>query len=238
MRVPFLAVLIWIFAAAAQAATPDAATQQRLLAVYDAYAKAMAAGKLDAAMATMSDKLRDRARNILRTDQDRAKVIAMARDMAPETTSVLHGFIDEKAGHARLILLTTRAGRRGGMTLGFLREKGTWKLDDQEFGDDPTAVTGCRDETAAPPPAYNAKRPISIGGRIVRVDFRADATLVVLNVLGDPACIFLPAKANLAEMKLDPAGLLPYATLSVDGIAHRGDPQRILATRATLRPEE
>ena len=123
-------------------------------------------------------------------------------------------------------------------TLGFVKQGGGWKFNEQTLGPDPTAVTRCKSETAEPRDAYDTGRSVSAGGPIVRVEFKTDYTLVVYSVVGEANCAFLPAKAELAKQKVDPATLVPYAIVTLDGIAHRSDPQKMLADKVAVQPEE
>lgn len=45
---------------------------------------------------------------------------------------------------------------------------------------------------------------------------------------------FLPPGERVAEAGVDPARLVPYAIAAADGIAHRSDKQKVLASRLSL----
>ena len=247
------AVVLLLLACGARAAPLDAATQQELLSLYDSYNKAMLAGKIDAALALMSAELRSHAEGNLKSEDDRKEAMAMAEGMTPDKVEVVHTFIDKAGSAARLVTVASKKVPEGvknadapppgtimrnGMTLGFVKEGGAWKFDEQLFGPDPTEVTGCKSETAEPRDAYDAGHSVSAGGPIVRVEFKPDYTLVVYSVVDEANCAFLPAKGDLAKLKVDPAALVPYAIVSLEGIAHRSDPQKMLADKVEVQAEE
>ncbi len=246
-------VALMLPALPATAVPLDAPTQQQLLGIFDAYDKAIDAGKLDAAMALMSTQLRDHAKSHLKTADDRRKALAMARMMVPDSITVVHSFINPPGTQARLVTVASKTVPktqkdpngpppgtvvRNGMTLGFVKQGGAWKFDEQVFGADPTEVTGCKSETADPRESYDPGRNVSAGGPIVRVDFKPDYTLVVFSVVDEANCAFLPAKAGLAALGVDPALLVPYAIVELSGIAHRTDAQKMLAQGVQVHPEE
>ena len=235
------------------AAPVDPQTQQQLLGILDSYNNAIVAGKLDAAMALMSAQLRGQAKTHVKTDKDRREALAMARMMVPDTVSVVHTFIDPSVTHARLVTVATKVTPKGqafpggpppgttvrnGMTVSFTNEGGTWKFDEQMFGADPSEAAGCKSETFDPASSYDPDRHVSAGGPIVRADFKPDYTLIVFSVVGDANCAFLPAKPDLTRLGIDPASLVPYAIVTLNGIAHRTDLQKMLADGVQVQPEQ
>ena len=245
--------VLWLLAFPAIAAPVDPQTQQQLLSILDNYNNAIVAGKLDAAMALMSTQLRGQAKAHVKTDKDRRDALAMARMMVPDTVSVVHTFIDLSATHARLVTVATKVIQKGqafpggpppgtsvrnGMTVSFTKEGGAWKFDEQLFGADPSDAAGCKSETSDPASSYDPDRHVSAGGPIVRADFEPTYTLIVFSVVGDANCAFLPAKPDLARMGIDPDLLVPYAIVTLNGIAHRTDAQKMLADSVEVQPEQ
>jgi hypothetical protein len=245
--------LLSLPAAPGTAAPLDALTQQQLLGIFDSFDKAIVSGKLDAAMALMSGTFRNRIQYHLKTADDRRGALAMARMMVPDDITVVHSFINPPGTRARLVTVVSKTMPkthnlpdgpspgsviRNGMTLGFVKQGGAWMLDEQVFGADPTEVTGCKSETADPRASHDPGWTVSAGGPIVRVDFKPDYTLVVFSVVDEVNCAFPPAKTGLAALGTDPAGLVPYAIVELSGIAHRTDPQKMLAQGVQVHPEE
>jgi hypothetical protein len=257
MRLLPVAVLLGLLLAVpARAATVDPSTEQALLALYGRYKAAIVAGKFDAATAVMSAGLKKRYQAQTRTAKERKEALEMARQLMPETVTVVHSFIDDAGTHARLVTLATRTMTvpkgvklppgapppgtvmKAGVTLEFVKEGGGWKFNEQTFGADPTAVLACNSEVNEPESAYDLESNVSAGGPIVRVEFKPDYTLVVFSVVGDPNCAFLPNRAALEKAGLRTAMLVPYAMISLDGVKHRSDPQKILSDQITVTAEE
>jgi hypothetical protein len=248
------AMALLLLAAPAGAAALDPPTQQQLLGIFDSYDKTIVTGNLDAAMPLMSKQLRAHAKANIKTAADRKEAMEMARMMVPDTMEVVHSFIDKAGTHARIVTVASKTVPkdqppdpdgpppgsivRNGMTLSFVKEGGAWKFDEQLFGADPTTIVGCKSEVADPASSYDPEKSVSAGGPIVRVDFKPEYTLVVFTVVFEASCAFLPAKPNLAKLGIDPDQLVPYAIVSLDGIAHRTDPQKMLADKAEIHPEE
>ena len=223
-----------VLALPAAAAPVDPPLQQELLGLYDAYNRSVTAGKLDAAMTLMSEQMRAHAKGYLKTEKDRREATAMARMTVPDSISVVHTFIDKTGTKARLVTVASKTMPKGqniagapppgtvvrnGMALGFAKEGGRWKFDEQLFTSDPG-------------------RHVSAGGPVVRVDFKPEYTLVVYSVVGEANCAFLPAQADLAKLRVDAAQLVPYALVSMKGIAHHTDPRKMLAEDVEVTPEE
>ena len=86
----------------------------------------------------------------------------------------------------------------------------------------------CRDEAAESAAAYDRARSRGAAGPILRVEFKPDHTLVVLE--GTEAlevCAVLPARAELERRKVDLGWLAPGRPFAVNGLRHKTDPQRL-----------
>ena len=249
-----LAALMLAMPPASLAAPLDPALQQQLLAVYDSYNKAIAAGKLPDALALRTAETRTRAQQDMKTAKDRQAFLAMAKMSIPDRLDVRHASISAAGDKARIITVASKtfpAGRQipGGpppgttaqseVTLSFAREGDAWKLDDLMFGMDPAKIVACKNDKYEPEAAYDANKTVSLGGPIARVDFQPDHTLVVIRVVDEENCAFLrDNKAALVKRGLDPAKLVPYAIVEIEGSPHKTDKQKILVDSLTVSPEE
>ena len=124
------------------------------------------------------------------------------------------------------------------VTLRFEREGNAWKLADQSFGPDPTAITVCRDQKMETETAYDRDVNGNIGGLIRRVDFKPDHTLVVIRVGNEENCLILPPRDWLSQHNGHPDKLVPWALIEADGAPHRSDKQRFWADKWTVTDEE
>ncbi len=249
-----LAALVVAGAPVSLAKPLDPALQQQLLGVYDSYNKAIAAGKLPDALALRSADTRAKAQKEFKTAKDRQEFLTMAKMMVPDTVDARHGTVSDDGDKARIITVASKTfppGKRmpGGpppgtvaqseITLSFVREGGAWKLDDLMFGLDPSKITVCKNDKSEPDTAFDDNKTVSMGGPIARVDFQPDHTLVVIRVLDEENCLLLrDNKDALMKRGLDPAKLVPYAIVEVEGSAHKTDKQKVLVDSLKVIPEE
>jgi hypothetical protein len=236
------------------AAPMDAALQQQLLGIYDAYNKDLQAGKLQDAIELRSADMRDQAKKELATQAARDRFLAMAKSSVPDTIQAEHATVGAAGDRARIIVLGTKTIPNGtqipgapppgtivhsDITLSFVKESDGWKFDDQIFGPDPTKIATCKNDRFEPASAYDENKTVSLSGPIVRVDFAPDHTLVVVRVVDEDNCAFLTAnKDELLKHGLAPDKLVPYAIVEIEGSAHRTDKLKVLVDTLTVQPEE
>lgn len=237
---------------ASRAAPVDSAAQQQLLGVYNnAYNAALAAGKLPDALTQRSAAQRKALQKETRTAKARQEFLAMAKAMTPDRLQIVHSFQATGGDRARLVVLASKTFPPGKpvpggpppgstatseLTLGFVREAGTWKLDDMLWGIDPAKVVAC-DPKFDGEAAFDGK-DVSIGGPLARVDFQPDHTLLVVRVVDEETCAFLANRAEIKAHGLDPDTLTPYAMVEIEGVAHHTDKQKLLVEHLSVRPEE
>ncbi len=124
------------------------------------------------------------------------------------------------------------------LTLSFVKQADGWKLDDQLFGADPATLAQCKDTKYEPEAAYDTDKTVSLGGRIVRVDFQANHTLVVVRVVDEENCAFLrDNKEGQLKHGLQPDLLVPYAIVEIEGSPHRSDKQKVLVDKLNVQSE-
>jgi hypothetical protein len=102
-------VLALLLAAPRSHAKPlDPALQQQLLALYDDYNKAIAAGKLTEALAFRSAETRARAQKEMKTAKDRQEFLVMAKATIPDTMEVRHATINAAGDKAELLTVVSK----------------------------------------------------------------------------------------------------------------------------------
>ena len=106
------------------------------------------------------------------------------------------------------------------------------------MGMDPSKITACKDDRNEPMEAYDPDKEVSLGGPIVRVDFQPDYTLVVVRVMDEENCAFLPNREEIARHGLDPAKLVPYAIVDMTASPHRTNKQKVLIERIKVIDED
>ena len=231
----------------------DPALQQQLLARYDGHNQAIAAGKLQDALAIRTAQTRASAKKEMSTAKGRQEFLAMAKLMIPDKLEVLHTSINAAGDKARLVTVASKTfppGRqipggpppgttiRNELTLNFARQGNVWKLDDLLYGMDPAQVVACKDDRNEPTEAYDPDKDVSIGGPITRVDFQPDYTLVVIRVVDEENCAFLPNREEIASHGLDPAKLVPYAIVEMNASPHRTNKQKVLIENLAILDED
>jgi hypothetical protein len=248
------AVLALLLAAAlpARAEPLDPALQKQLLELYDRYNQAIAAGKIDDAIKTRSAALQKQMKSELKTAKSRKEFLGFAKDMTPDTIEVRRATLSPNGTHATIKVLASKTvpeglknpdapppgtTMRSEVTLDFVKEKGGWKYDNQTFGMDPDKIVACPDVRFEPIEAYDQDRDTSMGGPIVRVDFNADHTLVVVRVVDEETCAFLPDRATLEKAKFDVAKLVPDAIVEIEGFPHKTDKQKVWVDQLKMHDE-
>ena len=233
----------------------DPALQQQLLGVYDAYNKDLLAGKVADAMKLRSAETRASAAKEMPTAAARQRFLAMAKTMVPDTVQALHASINAAGDKASIITLGSKTIPKGvkmppgapppgtvmhsELTLSYVKEGDGWKLDDQLFGPDPADIKQCKNDKYDGESAFDDNKTTSMGGPIVRVDFAVDHTLIVIRVVDEENCVFLrDDKDGLLKHGLDPAKLVPYAVVEIEGSPHKTDKQKVLADSLTVKDED
>ena len=254
MRLCCVVLALLLAAAPRSHAKPlDPALQQQLLALYDGYNKALAAGKLTEALAFRSAETRARAQKEMKTAKDRQEFLVMAKATIPDTMEVRHATINAAGDKAELLTVVSKTfppGRQvpngpppgttahSELTLGFARQGNAWKLDDLLYGPDPAQIVACKDDRNEPMSAYDPDKDVSIGGPIVRVDFHPDYTLIVVRVVDEENCAFLPGREEIARHGIDPARLAPYAIIDMTASPHRSNRQKVLVEHLKILDQD
>ena len=143
-RAAALAILWFTLLGAApgRAAPLDAALQTQMLQLYDRFNQAIAAGKVDDAVALRSSEAKKAMRPYLATAAKRRELAAILTEGIPDTIDVKHGSFAKDGKSASILLLATKKAPakmpKGGpppgsvmtmeMTLNFVMEGGQWKL--------------------------------------------------------------------------------------------------------------
>lgn len=226
----------------AQAAPMDGPLQQQLLALYNRYNAAIAGGKLETALALRSTAVRTTLAAQLKTAKDQQDYLAGAKEMVPDRLELRHASVNEASDKALLIVLATKrltAGQvQNELDMGFVKEGGVWKLGDLLQGPGPADINRCRDPSSQPISAFDTSKTVSLAGRIERVDFLPDHTLVVLLAGNTETCAFLPNRATLQQHGLNPAILQPYRVADITGAAARDNAQKVMVNTITVHAEE
>lgn len=227
---------------AARAAPMEGPLQQQLLALYHRYNAAITAGKLETALSLRSTAVRTALAAQLKTAKDQQDYLAGAKEMVPDRLELRHASVGDTGDKALLIVLADKhltAGQvQNELDMGFVKEGGVWKLGDLVQGPGPADINRCRDPSFQPISAYDTSKAVSLAGRIERVDFLPDHTLVVLLAGNTETCAFLPDRATLQQHGLNPAILQPYRVADITGVAAKDNAQKVMVNNITVHAEE
>lgn len=245
-------VSLLVFGATPGRAAPlDAALQTELMQLYDRHNQAIAAGKVDEAVAMRSSEPRKAIKPYLASKAKRRQLVEILTQGIPDTIEVKHGSLAKDGKSASILIVATNRAPakmpKGGpppgsimtteMTLNFVMESGQWKLGDTIFGLDPTKTVPCKNPAFEPIEAYDDSKNVELGGPIVRVQFEADYTLVVVRIVDEENCAYMPNRAAIEKAGLKPDMLVPYAIAEISGLPHKTDRQKVWVDHITAREE-
>lgn len=233
-----------------RAAPLDPVVQAELLALYDAYTKEVLAGNLPKALSYHDRDTRQQLQKETKTRQQKQELIEMHRLTQPDAFDVQYADVS-KGGHEATIFGVARKtwpahlrGQHGippdgvtqaELTLQFRKEGGTWKYVSRTFGMDPEQITRCTNTAAEPAEAYDSDRTVSMGGRLVRVAFEADHTLLIVRLIDEEHCFYLPPQPTLQEAGFNPDRLKPWTIVEVDASPHKQDKLKALVEGIVVR---
>jgi hypothetical protein len=220
----------------------DGPLQQQLLALFNRYNQDIAAGQLDAALALRSTAAKAALTEHMKTPKDQQDYLTGAREMVPTRLELRHASVNDAGDRALLIALADKALTAGSvqneLDMAFVKEGGDWKLGALTLGPGPSDIKRCRDPSYQPISVFDTNHPVSLVGRIERVDFLPDHTLVVVLSGDTETCAFLPSQATLQQHGLNPSILQPYRIAQISGVPARGDAQKVMVNDITVRAEE
>lgn len=255
MRSWLLAVALLLAAALPTTAKPlDPSLQQQLMDLFASYNQAVLAGNIPAALATRSPETRTEMQKELATPKQKQDFLQFSKLMVPDKVDVRHATLNAAGDQATILTVVSKTfakdaklppnGPKPGSTvnselmLHFVKSGAAWTFDDQMWGPDPAKIVVCKDDTVEPASAYNTGKQVSLGGPISRVDIQPDHTLVVVRVVDEETCAFLPGKDGLAKMGVDASQLVPYAIVSIDGAPHKTKKDKVLAQKLEVLPDQ
>lgn len=240
-----LAILSGVLAAPALAAPIDPALQAELLKIYESFNAAVKKGDFKAAMATRDQESRASIEKQLKTEKQRKDFIAQNRAMLPTKLEVQEGEVVGGGDTAELQTVATLLaprhvrGKNGvpadgivqqPVSLEFKREGGAWKYVGPTFRMSPAQVVKCDENVPETEAAFDDESNLSIGGLIKRVKFADTYTAIVVDVVGEENCLYLPNKAFLQKAGLDTDLIEPRAMLEAEAYKHKSDRQKAWVT--------
>lgn len=239
-------VILALLVAATVPAAADEPLRAELQAVLDRYYAASRKGDVNAALALRSAETRREVAAETRKDPKfRTGFAAMLKAMTPSSYTVEHVQPDRRdPGKALMIIIgqpSAEARAPAGQApqpvrieIEFTRVKNAWIIEDMLFRASAAAAKAAPEDGFEPIEAYDETRSSSVGGRIVRVRFADDHTLVVVNVFDEEACLYLPSRAALEAEGFAPDNLAPFRVVSAGGMPHRSKPYKTWVTELEM----
>jgi hypothetical protein len=227
MRVFWIAIALIAFCVTHRAEADDvqAILTQRLQGYYDA----QRAGDLDKALSFFAREQQKLYADEIGTDPDQRKQAAdWMQKTAPRSFTVENLTEDKAAGTASIHTVNEMLDDNGAtahveMQTDFAKEGGGWFITGMIFGMNRDAIKRAANDDPEPDDAYDTDSSLNIGGPILRVAFEPDHTLIVIRVLDEEHDLFLPPKAKLKSMGVDPARLTEGTIVSGNGTTSRND---------------
>ncbi len=248
------AILLTLAGGAARAGSPlDDPLQKQLLDIFDRYNQAIAAGKVDDALKLRSADSAALMRKDLAGEKQRKEFLAFAKETIPDKLDVLRARLLADGTKASILTIASKTFKAGSkmpgatppgtvmrseLTLDFVKEAKGWTYDNQTFGVDPDKIKPCADEKFEPVEAYDQDKDVSIGGPLSRVAFNEDHTLLIVRVLDEESCAFLPSRAKLEKEGFNANLLERYAIVEIEGFPHKSDKQKVWVDNLRIVPEE
>ena len=241
MRRSVIVLVLGLLAVVAHAQPIQPALPQQLLALYDRYNRAIEAGSVDQALALRSNAARAAMTQAVKTPQDRMDFLNTSREEVPERLDLEHASVNDAGDKAVLIALATKtlSGRQeqAEFNLVFVKEDGVWKLGTLLAGPGPADIKRCSNQSYQAISDYAGGQPVSLVGRIERVEFMPNYTLALVVSGVTEVCAFLPGRAVLQQHGLNPAIMQPWRLAEITGVAEKNDPQKVMVDNITVHSE-
>ncbi len=118
----------------------------------------------------------------------------------------------------------------------YVREAGEWKINDVLMPPEPENIGRSPDENNEPESAYDLKREKSFNGRIIKVVFEPDYTLLTVLLVFDEVeyLVYLPNRVTLEESGFPVEKLKVPRLIGIKGHPHITNEFKTLASSATL----
>lgn len=215
-----------------------------LTQIFDAYNVAAKAGEVDKMISLRTAEVREEIRRDIKKKEDRELFVLLGRAQTPESYEAQHVAVARDGKTATLYMLAQYAAMpevkrprsRMEASITFNKENGKWKMKSLLPLGEPDKVTRPKDLNYNPK-AADLDREGSIGGRIVKIEFKPGYTLVMVRVMDEENAVFLPNKEKLQESGISLEELAPWNIFEFSGHPHKKDKLKFFATGGKLVEE-
>ncbi len=213
----------------------DARDATELTGIFDAYNAAAKAGDAKKMLSYYTAEQQKEIGTQIKNKEDREMFLMFGQAQVPESYEVQHVEWAKDGSAATLYLLAQLPAMkeldrpRVRMELGvFFKNQKGWKVDRKMPLGNPDDVKRTKDLSYDPQNADHDKSG-SVGGRIVRSDFKADHTLVLVRMMDEEHAVFIPSKEVLLKEGMDLADLEPWKMYEFSGTPHLHDKYKFFA---------
>lgn len=223
----------------------DAKTLTALFDQYNTAVKAVKADNLEPALAFRTTEYRERgADQRKRYPQARQNALEEMRFFVPLDYAVESAAVGVEvaalAMQANLKIDIAGHPKRGQtvrqlLWVDYELEKGAWRIANIMLAPDADKIKRSPDSKYEAKTNFDPGRETSLGGRIMRVAFEPDHTLLVVLMLDEEQLAYLPDKATLESNGFNTERLKSPRVIEIRGHPHRTNKYKTLATGAQLR---
>lgn len=217
----------------------QAGNEKELKDVFDAYNGFAKAGDVDKMLALRTSAVEKEIRPQIQKKEDRDGFVLMGRAQIPDSYEVQHVAWAKDGTSADLYSLWHLPPMKeierlkeavAEVMLSFKKESGKWKIDNILPLADPSQIKRPKDLVYNQKDADTDVTSASVAGRIVKLEFKPDHTLVMVRVMDEEIAVFLPPKATLEKAGMKFEDLAPWKMREFTGYPHKTDKLKFFAT--------
>jgi hypothetical protein len=205
--------------------------------IYDSYNKAVSEGSFDKIISFYTSEVQNEITYQVKTKQEKKQFLNSAKIQIPESYEIIHFESDKDTQSITLHTIMQfaalkeikREKSRIECDIKFKNENSQWKLESLLFLSDPDKIIHPSDLKYNPEEADLDKEG-DIGGRIVKIEFNPDYTLVIIRVLDEENAVFLKSKSELLKDGVSLKDLKPWNIYEFSGHPHKSDKLKFFAT--------
>jgi hypothetical protein len=216
-----------------------AGNEKELKDVFDAYNGFAKTGDVDKMLALRTAAVEKEIRSQIKKKRDREDFVMMGRAQVPSSYEVQHVTWGKDGKSADLYALWHLPPMKEidrlkqadvEVLLVFKMEKGKWKMDNILPLADPSQIKRPKDLVYNEKDADEGVTSASVAGRIVKLEFQPDHTLVIVRVMDEEIAVFLPRKETLAKAGVNFDDFAPWKMREFTGYPHKTDKLKFFAT--------
>ncbi len=239
MKISLCMLLAFSVMATTAYGAANAGNEKELKDVFDAYNGFAKAGDVDNMLALRAAENAKEIRSQIKKKEDREYFVLVGRGQAPDSYEVQHVEWAKDGTGAELYSLLhlppmkeIQRSKKAVMevVVSFRKEKGKWKIVNIVPLGDPGQIKRPKDLVYNEKDADTGVTTAFVAGRIVKLEFKPDHTLVIVRAMDEEIAVFLPPKATLEKAGVNFGDLAPWKMREFTGFPHKKDKLKFFAT--------